>query len=76
MAMSKTFYKHFRYDESVMQSKTVNNIVTPKGNQIDKTFRVDSREDLNYITGYIQACKDRGAKVVFKDNNLTEALPV
>ena len=27
MAMSKTFYKHFRYDESVMQSKTVNNIV-------------------------------------------------
>ena len=59
-----------------MSTLKVVTIVTPKGKQIDKTFRVDSREDLNYITGYVQACKDRGAEVVFKDNNLTEALPV
>ena len=59
-----------------MSTLKVVTIVTPKGNQIDKTFRVDSREDLNYITGYIQACKDRGAEVAFKDNNLTEVLPV
>ena len=55
--------------------KTVT-IITPKGEKIEKTFKVNDLKDLNYITGYIQACKDRGAEVMFKDNNLTEALPV
>ena len=50
-------------------------IITPKGKHINKTYRVNNMQDLNYITGYIQACKDRGAEVIFKDNNLTQALP-
>ena len=54
--------------------KTVK-IVNPKGKHIEKTFRVNNIKDLNYITGYIQACKDRGGDELFKDNNLTEALP-
>ena len=55
--------------------KTVT-VITPKGKKIEKAFRVNNLNDLNYITGYIQACKDRGAEVIFNDNNLTEALPV
>jgi hypothetical protein len=51
-------------------------VITPKGEKIEKTFKVNNLKDLNYITGYIQACKDRGVEVMFKDNNLTEALPV
>ena len=54
--------------------KTVK-IVNPNGKHIEKTFRVNNVQDLNYITGYIQACKDKGYEVLFKDNNLTEALP-
>ena len=30
--------------------------------------------DMSYIAGYIEACKDRGAEVMFEDNNITEAI--
>ena len=33
--------------------KTVK-IVNPNGKHIEKTFRVNNVQDLNYITGYIQ----------------------
>ena len=49
-------------------------IVTPKGKHIAQTFRVNDMNDMSYIAGYIEACKDRGAVVMFEDNNITEAI--
>ena len=38
-------------------------IVTKSGNHKKKVFNIESHEDVEYMAGYVQACKDRGARV-------------
>tara|TARA_R110002020_G_scaffold58052_5_gene159420 strand:+ start:651 stop:842 length:192 start_codon:yes stop_codon:yes gene_type:complete len=38
-------------------------IVTKSGNHKKKIFNIESRKDVEYMAGYVQACKDRGARV-------------
>ena len=52
-----------------MKYRTIT-IITPKGKYIPKTFRINDMGDLNYLSGYIQACKDKGAEIVFEDKKL------
>ena len=49
-------------------------IVTPKGKHIAQTFRVNDMNDMSYIAGYVQACKDKGATILFEDNDITKAI--
>ena len=38
-------------------------IITSKGKTINKRFTVCNQEDVGYVAGYVQACKDKGAIV-------------